>query len=64
MDPLDRVFELLYAYQALYEDRRHSGSLDPVLPRRWKAAVSRLACKLPQFEGLPRFVQRACTLPK
>jgi hypothetical protein len=62
MDTLNRVFEFLDAYQELYEGRRHSGPLDPELPRRWKAAVRRLACKIPQFEGMPLFVRRACPL--
>jgi hypothetical protein len=62
MDTLDGVFELLAAYQTLYADRRDSGPLDPELPRRWKAAMRRLACKIPQFEGMPLFVRRACPL--
>jgi hypothetical protein len=62
MDTLNRVFEFLDAYQAKFTDRRDSGLLDLELPRRWKAAVRRLACRIPQFEGMPRFVRRACTL--
>jgi hypothetical protein len=62
MDTLNRVFEFLDAYEALYEDRKHYGPLDPELPRRWKAAARWLACRIPQFEGMPRFVRRACTL--
>jgi hypothetical protein len=64
MDALDRVFEFLDAYQGLFTNRRQSGLFDPELPPRWKAAVRRLACRIPHFEDMPRLVWRACTLPK